>query len=73
MLVSHGAADVFNHPVVEKLLKVKWRRFGLKMYLVMQMWYTIILILFTIGFAGHQVCECMSVSVSVSVSECVCV
>jgi hemoglobin-like flavoprotein len=54
VLVLAGQSNVFNHPVVEKLLAVKWERFGLKMYSVIQIWYVIMLILFTLGFVTYQ-------------------
>mmetsp|Transcript_32343 Transcript_32343/g.82414 ORF Transcript_32343/g.82414 Transcript_32343/m.82414 type:complete len:1373 (-) Transcript_32343:196-4314(-) len=50
-LVQHGAPELFNHPVVEMLLGVKWHRFGLMLYMSIQVWYTMMLALFTYGFA----------------------
>eukprot|EP00282_Hemiselmis_andersenii_P023993 CAMPEP_0172001742 /NCGR_PEP_ID=MMETSP1041-20130122/3034_1 /TAXON_ID=464988 /ORGANISM="Hemiselmis andersenii, Strain CCMP439" /LENGTH=1380 /DNA_ID=CAMNT_0012655407 /DNA_START=13 /DNA_END=4155 /DNA_ORIENTATION=+ len=51
VLVQHGDPAIFNHPVVEMLLHMKWSRFGLILYLTIQVWYTIMLGLFTYGFA----------------------
>lgn len=48
-----GGSNSFNHPVIEKLLEVKWERFGFKLYAVIQCWYTIMLIAFTIGFVSY--------------------
>lgn len=50
-LVQHGAPELFNHPVTEILLDIKWKRFALRLYLSIQIWYTIMLGLFTAGFA----------------------
>lgn len=36
VLVIDGKPDPFNHPVVEKLLDLKWNKFGLKIYATMQ-------------------------------------
>uniref|UniRef100_A0A7S1DKS7 Globin domain-containing protein n=2 Tax=Hemiselmis andersenii TaxID=464988 RepID=A0A7S1DKS7_HEMAN len=54
VLVLAGQSVVFNHPVMEKLLEVKWERFGLKIYAGIQIWYCIMLILFTLGFVTYQ-------------------
>ena len=63
-LVQHGSPDLFNHPVVEMLLDLKWNRFGLMMYVSFQLWYTIMLGLFVAGFA-QMADSCKSTAISI--------
>uniref|UniRef100_A0A7S1E185 Globin domain-containing protein n=1 Tax=Hemiselmis andersenii TaxID=464988 RepID=A0A7S1E185_HEMAN len=44
----------FAHPVVRKILEVKWTQFGLKCFLVMQSFYLFLLTLFMIGNIEFQ-------------------
>lgn len=53
VLVIDGKPEVFNHPVMEKLLELKWQKFGLKMYLSIQLYYTLVFILFNIAFVQN--------------------
>jgi hemoglobin-like flavoprotein len=49
VMVTEGSPDMFRHPLSQKLLEVKWSRFGIKCFLGLQAVYVILLILFMIG------------------------
>mmetsp|Transcript_34261 Transcript_34261/g.84253 ORF Transcript_34261/g.84253 Transcript_34261/m.84253 type:complete len:954 (+) Transcript_34261:1476-4337(+) len=46
VMVTFGEPENFLHPVVEKLLELKFDRFGRKMFIALQAYYTLILIMF---------------------------
>jgi hemoglobin-like flavoprotein len=49
VMVTEGSPDMFRHPLSQKLLEVKWDRFGIKCFLGVQAVYIILLILFMTG------------------------
>lgn len=54
MLTLIGKPNMFLHPVPSELLKIKWERFGQKIFVMTQLYFTVILILFNVGFVIYQ-------------------
>jgi len=52
-LTLEGLPPMFTHPVVEKVIEVKWKQFVRNGFLVLQLYFTLVVILFTIGFVVH--------------------
>jgi len=58
VLALKGPTSVFVHPLVSKVLDIKWRRFGMKWFLVLEGWYTLVLIAFEVAFVGYEQHDC---------------
>jgi len=58
VLVRDTDNETFKHPVVRKVLQLKWESFGLKMFLVNEIIFAIILTLFMITHVFHHGGEC---------------
>jgi len=54
VLVLEGTPETFVHPVIQRLLALKYNRFGLITFAAMQLWFTLILALWTIGSTAHS-------------------
>ncbi len=52
-----GRPDMFMHPVLNKLLELKWNRFGLGLFLSVQSYFVVLIGLFTAGFLSYP-CDC---------------
>jgi len=53
-ITQKGQPSMFNHPVMDTLLNMKWKRFALLWFVGIQVFYAIILIMWTIGFVVWQ-------------------
>jgi len=53
VLCLDGRPEYFQHPVLIKLLDVKFNQFGLRIHLLMQGWYTSLVILYSIGIVSY--------------------
>ncbi|MGB1600065.1 MAG: globin domain-containing protein, partial [Promethearchaeia archaeon] len=47
-LVEYADNKTIGHPVVNKLLEIKWRKFGLKLFCLQEGWYLLPLVLYMI-------------------------
>ena len=58
VLALQGPTSIFVHPLVIKVLDIKWRNFGKKWFLVLEGWYTLVLIIFQIAFVTYEAHDC---------------
>ena len=54
ILTLEGEPQMFMHPAVAKVLDLKWNRYGQKGFLAMQLFWTVMLILYTLGFVVYR-------------------
>mmetsp|Transcript_34262 Transcript_34262/g.84266 ORF Transcript_34262/g.84266 Transcript_34262/m.84266 type:complete len:959 (+) Transcript_34262:1476-4352(+) len=58
VMVLHGQPENFMHPAVEKLLTLKFARFGYHMFVALQTWFSMLLAIFTVGVVVNgQSCD----------------
>eukprot|EP00291_Cryptomonas_curvata_P022400 CAMPEP_0172170956 /NCGR_PEP_ID=MMETSP1050-20130122/11618_1 /TAXON_ID=233186 /ORGANISM="Cryptomonas curvata, Strain CCAP979/52" /LENGTH=924 /DNA_ID=CAMNT_0012842321 /DNA_START=324 /DNA_END=3094 /DNA_ORIENTATION=+ len=67
VLALHGPTGVFEHPLVTKALDLKWRRFGMRWFLALEGWYTLVFVAFEVAFVGYDQHDCASSSLRVGV------
>ena len=53
-LTLEGQPQMFLHPAVMKVLELKWNRFGRNGFLAMQLFWTVMLILYLLGFVFYR-------------------
>ena len=62
VLALQGPTSIFIHPLVTKVLDIKWRNFGKKWFLVLEGWYTLVLVIFQIAFVTNEHHDCSKTS-----------
>ena len=67
VLALQGPTTVFVHPLVTKVLDIKWRRFGMFWFLALEGWYTVVLVTFEIAYVGYEQHDCSHTSFRVLV------
>jgi hypothetical protein len=50
VMCQEGQPEMFGHPVIEKLLDCKWERFGKTFFIATQLWFVLLLCIFSVGF-----------------------
>jgi hemoglobin-like flavoprotein len=50
IVCMEGEPSMFGHPIMEKLLSVKWDRFGSRIFTATQAVFALLLVLYTIGY-----------------------
>ena len=58
VLALNGPTGIFEHPLVAKVLDIKWRRFGMLWFLALEGWYTLVLAMFELAFIGYDHHDC---------------
>lgn len=67
VLALHGPTSAFQHPIVTKSLDIKWQRFGMRWFLAMESWYTLVLVAFEVVFVGYEQHSCSNTGLRLGV------
>jgi len=66
VLAVNGPSSIFVHPLVRKVLDIKWRRFGLLRFLLLQSWYVLILLVYEVAFVTYDAHVCARATLRVA-------